>query len=57
MKKLCQLLPWLPDAEITTRQVMAKDKLVYRFCHIYRFTRASGATINSLTTFMIKELN
>lgn len=45
-----------PEASVSG-QVVAKDKSVYRFCHIYRFTRASGVTINSLTTFMIKELN
>ncbi|MFL5744001.1 MAG: hypothetical protein ACJ751_05015 [Niastella sp.] len=36
-------------------QVVAKDKLVYKFCHIYRFTRASGVTITTLTTFVVRQ--
>jgi hypothetical protein len=35
-------------------QVVAKDKSLYKFCHIYRFPKASGVTISSLTTFVIK---
>jgi hypothetical protein len=45
-----------PEASVSG-QVVAKDKSVYKFCHVYRFTRASGVTINSITTFVIKELN
>jgi hypothetical protein len=45
-----------PEASVSG-QVITKDKSVYRFCHIYRFNRASGVTISSLTSFMIKELN
>jgi len=35
-------------------QVVAKDKSVYKFCHIYRFPKTSGVTIRSLTTFVVK---
>jgi hypothetical protein len=35
-------------------QVAAKDKSVYKFCHIYRFPKTNGVTIKSLTTFVVK---
>jgi hypothetical protein len=35
-------------------QVVAKDKSLYKFCHIYRFPKASGVTISTLTTFVVK---
>lgn len=45
-----------PEASVSGL-VVAKDKAVYKFCHVYRFTRASGVAINSITTFVIKEYN
>jgi hypothetical protein len=38
-------------------QVTTKDKSTYKFCHIYRFNKASGVTITSLTTFVMEQLN
>jgi hypothetical protein len=34
--------------------ITGADKTTYRFCNVYRFKGAGGATINSITTFLIE---
>ncbi|MCS3800271.1 hypothetical protein [Niastella sp. OAS944] len=42
-----------PDASVSG-QITAADKITYKFCDVYRFKSAAGATINSITTFLIR---
>lgn len=42
-----------PDASVSGR-VTAADKSTYKFCDVYRFKGAGDATINSITTFLIR---
>ena len=43
-----------PDAAVSG-QITTPDNLKFSFCDIYRFKGAGGTTINSITTFMIKQ--
>lgn len=42
------------DASVSG-QIIASDKSIYKFCDIYRFKGAGGTSINSITTFLIKQ--
>jgi hypothetical protein len=42
-----------PDASVSG-QIITANKSSYKFCDVYRFKGAGGATIQSITTFLIE---